>query len=91
MNMGNSTVSTIVRARVPNEFMKLKKEWETITEFVLRAMKALRAHKVPEYQDRGNPLEHALLIKMIKVFAKKNIRMDLSQDEIELVRRLYKE
>jgi hypothetical protein len=80
-----------VEARLPEAFLKLKKEYETNTEFVMRAMRALRAQEHPEYATKSNPLEHQLLVKLVKEFAKQGIKMKLETEEIELVKRLFKE
>jgi len=83
--MGDTTVYTArIQARVPHELYLLKKPRETQTEFIIRAITALR--------DGGtDTAEHALLVKMVRVFAKHGIKMDLSKDEVEIVKRLYKE
>lgn len=81
-----SNSSTQIGCRVPNELMRLKRNEETMSEFVVRAFTALRDGKKVE----NNGTEHVLLEKMIKVFAQKGIKMELTQEEIEVVKRLYK-
>lgn len=78
-----------INARIPPELMQLKHKWETQTEFVTRAMKALRAQQVEGYG--SDPIEHQLLVKMVKVFAESGIKMELTEKEINKVKELYKQ
>lgn len=84
MNMGGR--STLVSVRVPNNLMKLQGTHETDTEFIIRAVKALRPDDHP-----SSDMEHGLLVKMIKKFVESGMKMPLTRDEVELVKKLYKE
>lgn len=84
MNMGNR--STLVSVRIPNNLMKLQGTHETDTEFIIRAVKALRP-----YNHVTNDMEHELLVKMIKKFVESGMKMSLTKDEVEVVKKLYKE
>lgn len=75
-------MKTLLNARVDNVFLNLKKKMETTTEFVERAMKALREK---EQMDK----EHELLVHMIKEFVKKRVKINLKNEHVELVKSIY--
>jgi len=72
-----------IGARVPFSLLGLKRQKETDSEFVIRAIEALKG--------AGNPLEHQLMVKMVKVFVKNGIKMELTDEEFGLAKELYKE
>jgi len=72
-----------VEARLDPAFLSLKKNDETMAEFVTRAMTALR--------DGGNKIEHGILIKMCGIFIKKRIQMDMTQDEVDYLTKIIKD
>lgn len=53
----------------------MKKKEETMTEFINRAMMALRDG------NKGSTAEHLILVRMCGVFIKKKIKMNVTQEE----------
>ena len=84
--MGKSNNTMMVGVRIPNELLKLKQEYETPTEFIMRALFRLRDDKV----NKSDGADTALLAKLISAFVKNKVKAMLSPEDIKRVKELYK-
>jgi hypothetical protein len=72
-----------VQARLDEALWQMKKQDETVSEFVNRAMLSLR--EKARIQPVSN-IEHKIFIEMCKVFIKQHIMINLARDEGEYLK-----
>lgn len=75
----------IIQARIPPHFFDMMEPMETKTEFLVRALTALRDSSKPVEQDSTTT---SLLQKLVDVFVEKRMKVRLTKDEIELVKKI---
>ena len=72
--MNNKENNNALNSRVDPVLLSLRKPGETNREFIERGLKTLR--------DGGNPIEHEILVKLIRVFIERRLSADtITQEE----------